>query len=374
MNKQRCFAKINIDNLIHNFNVVKTLCPDCRIMPVIKADAYSHGAVKIAKALVDRADIFAVAEIEEAKQLRRAGIDSDILILGYTDPACANELVCENFIQTVMSLEYANALSNNLNGKKLKIHIKIDTGMHRFGFDWENENTICEIKEIAENPRFILDGMFTHFSESDNLASSFTLNQEKRFEKVIDSLLDKGIKIPYLHSANSAGVLSHSFSRMNMVRPGIILYGAYPSENVKKAHLTSHPDLPLKEVMTMCARVGQIKTIKKGEGIGYSLTHTFEKNSTVAVVSAGYADGIPRALSNKGEATINGIRFSIAGSVCMDLLMLDITGYEDRIKVGDEVHFWGNDSISVDEYAKLCDTINYTVYTGVSKRVEKIYE
>ncbi len=374
MNKQRCFAKINIDNLIHNFNVVKSMCPDCRVMPVIKADAYAHGAVQIARALNERADIFAVAEIEEAKQLRSAGIDKDILILGYTDPVCADELVKENFIQTVMSLEYANTLSKNLNGEKLKIHIKIDTGMHRFGFDWENDNTISEIKQIAQNPSFALDGMFTHFSESDNLTSDFTLIQEMRFEKVIDALLENGIKVPYLHSANSAGVLAHSFPRMNMVRPGIILYGAYPSGDVKNAHLTSHPDLALKEVMTMGARVGQIKKIKKGEGIGYSLTHTFEKDAVIAIVSAGYADGIPRTLSNKGEATVNGMKFSIVGSVCMDLLMLDITGKEDKVKVGDEVHFWGENSIPIDEYAKICDTINYTIYTGVSKRVEKIYE
>ena len=374
MNKQRCFAKINVDNLINNFSVVKALCPDCRIMPVIKADAYTHGAVQVAKALGDRADIFAVAEIEEAKQLRASGIDKEILILGYTDPLCAKELVRENFTQTVMSLEYANALFENLNGEKLKIHIKIDTGMHRFGFDSENENTVEEIREISENPSFVIDGMFTHFSKSDNLASDFTSIQQTRFEKIIDALLEKGIKIPYLHSANSAGILAHKFPRMNMVRPGIILYGAYPSDDVKAKHLSNHPNMPLKEVMTVGARVGQIKTIKKGDGIGYSLTHTFKDDAVVAIVSAGYADGISRALSNKGEATINGIRFSIVGTVCMDLLMLDITGYEDKVRVGDEVLFWGEGSIPVDEYAKLCDTISYTVYTGISKRVVRIYE
>ncbi len=375
MKTQRCFARISIDNLIHNFQAVKSLCPNgCRIMPIVKADGYSHGAVQIARALSPYTDIFAVAELEEALQLRSAGIECDILILGYTTPSAALTLSDYSLTQTVMSLEYADALADALGASKLKVHIKLDTGMHRFGFDSEDSSTLDDIMAVCNIESFCVTGMFTHFCESDCLDSDFTSLQLERFNKTVDALKKEGINIPCLHTANSAAVLTLPESRMDIVRPGLILYGAYPSEEVKKVYLEQHPDKPLREVMTLSARISQIHRVKKDDGLGYGRTHTFERDSTVATVSAGYADGIPRSLSNKGEVTVNGRRYKIVGNVCMDLLMIDITGHENEVSVGDEVQFWGEKSISVDEYARLADTINYTLYTGVTKRVVKIYE
>lgn len=375
MKTQRCFARISLDNLIHNFLAIKSLCPEgCRIMPVVKADGYSHGAVQIARALSPYTDIFAVAELEEALQLRSAGIEGDILILGYTTPAAALTLSDYSLTQTVMSLEYADALASSLGASSLKVHIKLDTGMHRFGFDSEDKNTISDIKALCSIKNFEVEGMFTHFCESDELSSPFTAIQLDRFNKTVEALKKEGIVIPMLHTANSAAILTLPESLMDVVRPGLILYGAYPSEEVKAAYLKAHPDKALREVMTLSARVTQIHRVKKGDGIGYGRTHTFERDSTVATVSAGYADGIPRSLSNKGEVTVNGKRYKIVGNVCMDLLMIDVTDHENEVFVGDEVQFWGQNSISVDEYAKLSSTINYTLYTGVTKRVVKVYE
>jgi len=375
MKTQRCFARISLDNLIHNFQAIKSVCGnDCRIMPIIKADGYAHGAVQIAKALSPYTDIFAVAELEEALQLRNAGIDSEILILGYTTPEAALTLSDYSLTQTVMSLEYADLLSEALGASSINVHLKLDTGMHRFGFDFEAPSTLEEIKTVTEIDNLSVTGMFTHFCESDCLDSAFTDLQLERFNKTVKALRDIGIDIPVLHTANSAAILTRPESHLKLVRPGLILYGAYPSEEVKKFYLSRHPDKPLREVMTLCARVAQIHSVRKGEGLGYGRTHVFERDSTIATVSAGYADGIPRSLSNKGEVTINSRRYKIVGNVCMDLVMVDITGHEHEVYVGDEVQFWGENSISVDEYAKIADTINYTFYTGVSKRVVKIYE
>ena len=375
MNTQRCFARISLDNLIHNFKAIRALCPDsCRIMPVVKADGYAHGAVELTKALSQYTDIFAVAELEEALQLRSAGIDSDILILGYTAPEAALQLAEYSLTQTVMSLEYADALSSELGAANLKIHIKLDTGMHRLGFDFASDDALAEIKAVDSIKNLKIEGMFTHFCESDDLDSDFTRLQLERFNDTVEKLRKKGVEIPFLHAANSAAVLTLPESHLNLVRPGLILYGAYPSAAVKEHYLAHHPENPLREVMTLCARVAQIHSVKKGEGLGYSRTHTATRDSTIATVSAGYADGIPRSLSNKGEVTINSKRYKIVGNVCMDLVMVDITGHEHEVFVGDEVKFWGEASISVDEYAEKSGNINYTLYTGVSKRVVKVYE
>lgn len=375
MKTQRCFARISIDNLVHNFKILRSICKsDCRIMPVIKADAYAHGAIEIAKALSPYTDIFAVAEIEEALQMRNAGIEADILILGYTDPDIALILSEYSLTQNIMDLEYARELSEALGEAKIKAHIKLDTGMHRFGFDCDNPNTPNEIKAVTEIGNIETTGMFSHFCESDDLDSEFTQLQLDRFNNTVDKLHEMGVSIPTLHMANSAALLTFPESHLDMVRPGLILYGAYPSEEVKNQYLSLNPDKPFREVMTMCARVAQIHSVKKGESVGYNRTHTFKRDSVIATVSAGYADGIPRSLSNKGEVTINSVRYKIVGNVCMDLVMIDITDHVREVSVGDEVRFWGQDSIGIDEYAKIAGAINYTLYTGISKRVVKLYE
>lgn len=375
MKNKRCYAKISLKNLLHNFECIKDMLDGgCEAIPIIKANAYSHGAVELARALSENVSTFAVAEMDEALTLRANGIKNKILILGYTDPAFATVLADNNIIQTVMSLDYAKELSKRLGGLSLDVHIKLDTGMHRFGFDCQDANVCEDIEAVYSLPCISVKGIFSHFAESDDLESDYTDIQLARFNEITSSLRSKGYDTGVCHVANSSALLTRPDTHLSAVRPGIILYGAYPSEEVKEKYLSCHPDMPLREVMTLCAKVGQVMKVKKGEAVGYCRTHTFERDSVIATVTAGYADGIPRALSNKGRVKINGETFNIVGNVCMDLLMVDITDAKVDVKHGDEVVFWGSDGISIDEYAKLSGTISYELYTGISSRVSKIYE
>lgn len=375
MKNLRCYAKISIKNLINNLSAIRSvLKEECEIIPIIKADAYSNGAIPVAKALENDIKIFAVAEINEAIQLRENGIKNDILILGYTDPYFADLLVENDFTQTVTDGEYADMLSKSITKGELKIHVKLDTGMHRFGFDSEDVGNLSEVERISRLPFLKLCGTFSHFAESDRLDSGFTSLQLTRFLSFIEKLKDRKVDTGILHIANSAATLTRPDAHLMAVRPGIILYGAYPSKEIKDKYLSMSPDKPLKEVMTLCSRVAQVHKVRKGEGIGYSRAFTAERDTIVATISAGYADGIPRELSNKGRVKIGGEIFNIVGNVCMDLLMVDITDAKKTIKAGDEVLFWGEDGISIDEYAEKTERINYTIYTDVSPRVKRIYE
>lgn len=375
MKNTRCYARISIKNLLHNLDAISSLLPEgCGIIPIVKANAYSHGAVKIAEAIKSKTLIFAVAEINEALQLRESGIENDILILGYTDPHFAPILAKNRIIQTVTDKDYAEELSKYLVKDVLDIHVKIDTGMHRYGFNALEESAADQIEAVSRLSGLKICGAFSHLAESDALSSDFTDIQLARFFSFTDKVKARGIDIGLLHIANSGATLTRPDTHLMAVRPGIILYGAYPSNEVKEKYLRGHPEKPLLEVMTMCARVGQVHTIKKGETIGYGRAFTAERDMTLATVTAGYADGIPRSLSNKGEVVIGGERFRIVGNVCMDLFMVDITDSKNPIQSGDEVVLWGENGISIDEYAKVSGDINYTFYTGVSERVTKIYE
>ena len=375
MKNTRCYAKISIKNLLHNLDSISALLPEgCGIIPIVKANAYSHGAVKVAEKIKDKTLLFAVAEINEALQLRDSGIDNGILILGYTDPHFAPILAKNKITQTVTDKGYAEELSRYLVDDILDIHLKIDTGMHRYGFDASSDSAADEIDAVSKIPCLKICGAFSHLAESDELTSSFTDTQLSRFLDFTDKIKEKGIDLGVLHIANSGATLTRPDAHLMAVRPGIILYGAYPSSEVKERYLKEHPESPLLEVMTMCARVGQVHTIKKGETVGYSRAFMAERDMTLATVTAGYADGIPRSLSNKGEVMIKGERFKIVGNVCMDLFMVDITDAKSSIRSGDEVVLWGEDGISIDEYAEVSGDINYTFYTGVSERVTKIYE
>ncbi len=375
MKNTRCYAKISIKNLLHNLDAISSLLPEgCGIIPIVKANAYSHGAVKIAESIKSKALIFAVAEINEALQLRDSGIENDILILGYTDPHFAPILAKNRIIQTVTDKDYAEELSRYLVNDVLAIHLKIDTGMHRYGFDTTNDSAVDEIGAVSKISRLKICGAFSHLAESDVLTSDFTDTQLSRFLDFTDRIKARGIDLGVLHIANSGATLTRPDTHLMAVRPGIILYGAYPSNEVKERYLKEHPESPLLEVMTMCARVGQVHTIRKGETVGYSRMFKAERDMTLATVTAGYADGIPRSLSNKGEVMIGDERFRIVGNVCMDLFMVDITDAKAPIRSGDEVVLWGEKGISIDEYAEVSGDINYTFYTGVSERVTKIYE
>ena len=372
MENKRCYAKISLKNLLWNFENLKLLTKGkCEIAPVIKADAYGHGALEIARALSKEAKLFAVAEINEALALREGGIENDILVLGYTDPSLARVLSENKITQTVTDLPYAEGLAEFLGDRTLGIHIKLNTGMNRLGFQWDCDKAVEDIRKISGIESLSAKGIFSHFAESDDLSSDFTSLQFSRFQSFSKKLEEAGLLPEICHICNSAATLTFSEGYLSMVRPGIILYGAYPSGEVKERYLSLHPDRPFKEVMSLVARVSQVHTVKKGECIGYNRTFKAERDMLVATVSAGYADGVPRYLSNCGKVTVNGRVYDIVGKVCMDLLMIDVT--DSPVKVGDEVVFWGEDGLSVDCYADLVNTISYTLYTGVTKRVTRKY-
>lgn len=367
----RTWAEIDTSALIHNFNIIKSEADGAYIMAVVKADCYGHSAKLIAPLLDNAgADAFAVSNIDEAMKLREYGIKKPVLILGYT-PANAAELLYKNDItQCVFSPEYARALSESAvkGGFKLKIHIKIDTGMGRIGFDCRDSELsgIEDAIAAARLPGFILDGIFTHFCVSDRTAEEddgFTDLQFSRFSAAADRFKKAGLNPRVCHCCNSAAFCLDKNKHLDMCRPGIILYGLTPAYG-----------LELKEdfipVMTVKSVVSMVKSVKKGTCVSYGKTFTAQKDMKIATVTAGYADGYPRALSNRGRVIIRGKSANIIGRICMDQMSIDVTDIED-VKQGDEVILFGKE-LPVEEIAEKCGTINYEITCGISQRVPRI--
>lgn len=367
----RTWAEIDISALKHNFKLIKKMAGASRIMAVVKADAYGHSAKDTVPVLEQMgADSFAVSNIEEALQLRSFGITKPILVLGYTPPQLANVLAENNISQALYSTQYAKELSQSAEagGVTVSVHLKLDTGMARIGFDCRTE----ELREIDDAinalrlPCFKFDGVFTHFAVADEcsqLSRRFTDEQYARFTAAIAKLKAAGFTPKYRHCCNSAGTGVQADKHMDICRPGIILYGLKPSSDI---------DLPEKliPVMTVKSVVSMVKTIKKGETVSYGRIFTADKDMRVATVTAGYADGYPRRLSNAGYVLINGHRANIIGRICMDQLMVDITCL-DNVNAGDEVILFGKD-LPVEELAEICGTINYEIICGISPRVSRI--
>ncbi|RKD30070.1 alanine racemase [Thermohalobacter berrensis] len=366
------WAEINLDNLIHNLNEVKRIVKEgTLITAVVKADAYGHGSIMAAKTFLENgADRLAVATLSEAIELRNNGINAPILILGYTPTSQAEEVVSNNIIQTVYTFEHAKKISKA--AKKLdktgKIHIKIDTGMSRIGFK-PNESTINDIIKITELDNIEIEGIFSHFAVADEKDKTFTEKQFQKFNWLVESLEDKGIVIPIKHISNSAATIDLPDYNLNMVRPGIMLYGLYPSDEVNKEKVK------LKPAMTLKTHISHVKQVSEGTGVSYGLTFTTDKKSTIGTLPIGYADGFTRLLSNKTEVAIKGKRAPIIGRICMDQSMVDLTDIE-RVKPGDEVIIMGDgkdNSPHIDEIAKILGTINYEVVCMVSRRVPRVY-
>lgn len=367
----RTWAEIDLDALVHNFDIIKKEATGAKLMAVVKADAYGHSARIVAPILEQHgADAFAVSNIEEAITLRGCGITRPILILGYTPVSMAAQLYLNDISQCVYSPEYATALSKRActDGVKVKVHIKLDTGMSRLGFDCRDEKLsgIEEAVTAAGLKGFIFEGIFTHFAVSDRTETSedgFTDKQYSRFCTAAERFEKAGLRPKYRHCCNSAAFCLDSDKHFDMCRPGIILYGLTPSS-----------DLKLKEafipVMTVKSVVSMVKTIKKGDTVSYGRTFTAEKEMKTATVTAGYADGYPRLLSNKGYVLINGKRANIIGRVCMDQLSVDVSDI-DNVKQGDEVILFGK-TLPVEELADKCGTINYEIICGISPRVPRI--
>ncbi len=368
MNK-RTWAEIDLDALVHNYKIAKAT--DAHVMPVIKADAYGHGACICAKTLVQAgADRFAVSCMDEALELRQAGIETDILILGYTSPDSFDRLIEQGFTQTVMSVEYAEALSRVAQKQKstVKVHVKLDTGMARLGLcvrkAEEIEQAAADVARICNMDGLLVEGIFTHFAVSDMPDQDFTRQQAKLFSSVVEQVEKNGRLIPIKHCANSGAILNHPDYRFDMVRQGIMLYGEKPDG--------SCPDVGLRPVMTLKSVVAFCSVLRANETVSYGRTYTANHDIPIAVISVGYADGYRRALSGKGWVSINGCRCPIVGRVCMDQMMVDISDCP-HVETGQEVTVMGGDGPSMTELAEICDTINYELMCAISVRVPRVY-
>lgn len=365
---KRTWAEINISALLHNFNLIKKNSNNKLIMPIVKANAYGHSGEEVALAL-DKigADAFAVSNLEEALNLRKANIQKPILILGYTPADCAELLSENNLTQAVYSLEYAKLLSKGAKDKTLSVHIKIDTGMGRIGFNCRDNQLLgCdEIFKLYQIENLNVTGIFTHFCVADSINKKdklFTEKQYSLFKNTIEHIKANGFDVGLTHCSNSAGIISHSDFISDILRPGIILYGLKPSNDVKLSGV--------KPVMTLKSVVSMVKNLKAGETVSYGRTFKAKKDMTVATVTAGYADGYPRLLSNKGEVLVKGQKAKIIGNICMDQFIIDVTCI-DNISIGEEVILFGEE-ITADEVAKKCDTIGYEITSGITSRVPRV--
>lgn len=365
---RRCWAEIDLSAVGYNLREYKKLLPEgTELMCVVKASCYGHGDEILAPFLQEcmGVEYFAVSNIEEAVRLRDMGIGGEILILGYTPPELAPELSEQNIIQACTELSYAQALSDNAVGR-VRIHAAVDTGMTRIGVYGAAEDQARELAEISVLPCIKLEGIFSHFSSadgSDRADEEYTKMQAERFFRVRDLLEGEGVHLKHAHISNSAGGAYGYGGESTLARLGIILYGLYPD-----------PAKPLpfepKPVMTLKAVVSQVKEIEEGTAVSYGRTFVSGRKMKLATVTAGYADGYPRALSNKGEVIIGGRRCKICGRVCMDQFMCDVTDLPD-VKAGDEVILM-NAELSADHIAELAGTIGYEITCGITSRVPRV--
>ncbi len=374
---KRTWAQINLDAVYHNINVIKsTLEPGCLLCATVKADCYGHGYKYMTQEMAaSGADWFAVSNLAEALQLRRCGIEKPVLILGYTPPENAPELVYNDISQAVFSYDYAKALSDAVAGDGVKVnaHIKLDTGMSRLGFVYHDSvddyPVFDEIEAACRLPGIAPEGIFTHFSSADCADGEvYTRIQYDLFLSAVDRLRQRGVEFRLRHCCNSAAILRFREMDLDMTRAGIILYGLYPSADVPK-------DLRLLPVMELKTVVSLVKTLTPETPVSYSRTFVTPKEMKVATVPIGYAVGDPRRLSNRMYMLVNGQKAPIVGNICMDQCMLDVTGIEG-VKEGTEVTVFGADHgafLSVDEIAERAGLLNYEVICGLSRRVPRIY-
>ena len=359
----RCYAEISLEAIGHNIREVKKRLPEgVKLLGVVKANAYGHGAVPVASYLENQVDYFATATIEEAVELRENGISAPILILGYVSPSQYGDLVEYDITQTIDSYAQALALEKEAarQNRKAKAHLAVDTGMTRIGFQ-VTEHDADEAAKIADLPHIELEGMFTHFSCADQEDKTYCSMQMEKYDKMTALLAERGVTIPLRHICNSAGIMEFDDHRFEMVRSGIITYGIYPSEEVKKERLDLIPALSWK------SHVIHVKEVGPGIGVSYGATYVTEKPMTrIATVSAGYADGYPRALSNQGCVLIHGKKAPIIGRICMDQMMVDVTDIPD-VQVEDVVTLVGTDgdeTITIEEIANPAARFDYEMLSG----------
>lgn len=371
VNIRPVWAEVNLDNIINNINEIKKNINAEEIIAVVKANAYGHGAIDVALILVESgADKLAVATLSEALELREAGIKVPILILGYTDVSFAEMLINNDIEQTVYSLDYAKELSKKAEalGKIAKIHIAVDTGMGRIGF-LPNKKSVEEVVEISKLINLKITGVFTHFSNADEEDKSYAHNQIEKFNSFINEIEKREVNLGVKHISNSASIIDIEDAHYNAIRPGIILYGYYPSDYINKDKLKLMPALSLK------CQVIHVKELPKGEYIGYGRKFRTERDSVIATLPIGYADGYIRGLYGKAQVIINGKLAPVVGKICMDQCMVDVTDI-GPVNVGDEVILLGEDNgikNNADDMAEILDTINYEILCMIGRRVPRIY-
>lgn len=384
MDFQLVWAEVDLDAIGHNTRELRRVTdPGARLMVAVKANGYGHGALEVAhRALQSGADALGVARIDEGIQLRDAGVDAPILIFGYTDTALAEKLIAFDLTQTVFSLETAEVLSRAavLSGSKIKVHLKVDTGMGRLGLIPDGrqaspsdmggtKRSLSDVAAIAALSGLELEGIFTHFANADSADKTDADSQFELFLAFLDQLLHAGLEIPLRHAANSAAIIDMPHSHLDMVRAGISIYGLYPSREVNRDHVHLQPAMALK------ARIISLKAVPAGFKVGYGGTHEVEKATTIATIPIGYADGLNRRLSSRGQMLVAGHRVPIVGQVCMDLTMLDVGEVPDA-NLNDDVVVFGRQGdaiLHVDEMAALLDTINYEIVSTISPRVPRVY-
>ncbi|WRB87984.1 alanine racemase [Helicobacter pylori] len=376
MLKRASFVEVDTASLRHNFSAVKSIVPkDACVMAVVKANAYGVGAIKASEIfLQEGANYLGVATLDEALELRSHFSKTPILILGYSPNANASMLIDNDLSAMVFSLEQAEVFSQMAlkSQKRLKIHLKIDTGMHRLGLE-PNFKSIETIKKIRALKGLEIEGIFTHLSNADAKIKTHAKNQMKAFNAFLEQLLDQKIEFQYRHAYNSAGILSlcngNENRLLNLYRPGIMLYGFYPSNGMKE----SCPTI-LKNVISLKARIVQIRSVKKGEFIGYGEHFYANEETLVGVLALGYADGLVRALGNRIQVAINNQLAPLIGKVCMDQCFVKLNNIQ--AKEGDEVILFGDKSAKANdasEIAALLNTIPYETISTLSKRLERVY-
>ena len=373
---KRTWAEISLDNLNHNYHALREKLPsECRFLGVVKADAYGHGAVPVSRHLKELgAEFLAVSNFEEATQLRCNGIRGPILILGYTPVKYAEDLAKMGIRQEVHSLEYARALNERLKGlhRRLRVHIKLDTGMSRLGFfAYNHEQTVEELKEVARMDNLLIEGIFTHFPVADSVDGAdenFTRTQFERFTSMLTTLQGVGIKPEIRHCCNSGASILYPEYAMDMIRPGIATYGVLPSGDLRGR-------IDLKPVMSLRSTIFQIRDFEPNITVSYGRTYTTRDPERIAVVGIGYADGLSRSFSNNISFLLHGKRVPQVGRICMDMCMIDISKVPEA-QVNDVVTVFGEDGgdeIEVESLSNRLNTIPYEILCGINKRIPRIY-
>ncbi len=368
--QKRTWAEIHLDHIAHNVQAMREKLPaSCRFLGVVKANAYGHGAIRVAKKLEEiGCEYLAVACIDEAIELREAGVRAPILILGYTPPEYAADLSHYEITQAVGSLEMARGLSQNAGDAPVRVHLKLETGMGRTGFRVLNTQELAEAAETLQLPGLDAEGVFTHFCVSDEYGDPFTQEQYSRFTNAISALeAGRGKRFAIRHCANSGAVINYPQYSMDMVRPGIATYGLYPAKE--------HGGIELLPGMSLRTCIAQITSHEAGDTISYGRKFMAKGPMRIAVLPIGYADGLHRTLSGQLEVLIRGKRCPQLGRICMDMCMVDVSDLPD-VRPGEIATIFGRDGdaeISVDELAEKADTISYELLCAVSPRVPRIW-